>query len=169
MSVQQHRQQAPASLGFGVLTVSDSRDETSDVSGPKIRQLITAAGHRVVEAILQPDHSVEIRWAVQGLLANPEVDVIVITGGTGLSPRDVTLEAVVPLFERPIEGFGELFRMLSWEQVGAAAMLSRATAGVVGTRALFLLPGSPKAVELAMARLILPEVAHLVGLLRRKT
>lgn len=169
MSVQRHRQEAPSSLGFGVLTVSDTRDEKSDVSGPKIRQRITDAGHRVVEAILEPDHPVEIRWAVQGLLTDPEIDVIVVTGGTGLSPRDVTLEAVVPLFERPIEGFGELFRMLSWEQVGAAAMLSRATAGVVGRRAIFLLPGSPKAVELAMERLILPEVAHLVGILRKKT
>jgi molybdenum cofactor biosynthesis protein B len=168
MSVHEHRAQAPSTLGFGVITASDTRDASSDVSGDRIRERITAAGHRVVESMLEPDHTVEIRWAVQGLLANPKIDVVVVTGGTGLSPRDVTLDAVVPLFERPLEGFGELFRMLSWEQVGAAAMLSRATAGVVGPRAVFLLPGSPKAVELAMERLILPEAPHLVAILRRK-
>ena len=168
MSVEQHREQAPKRLGFGILTVSDTRTPQDDVSGPRIRELVTAAGHRVVETLLQPDHTVEIRWAVQGLLADPEIDVVVVTGGTGLSPRDVTLDAVVPLFERPVEGFGELFRMLSWQEVGAAAMLSRASAGVVSGCPVFLLPGSPKAVELAMSRLILPEAAHLVGLLRKR-
>ena len=98
----------------------------------------------------------------------PEVDVVVLTGGTGFSPRDITLAAVGPLLERPVEGFGELFRMLSYQQVGAAAMLSRAAAGLIEGRAVFLLPGSPKAVALAMEKLILPETGHLLGQVRRE-
>jgi molybdenum cofactor biosynthesis protein B len=103
------------------------------------------------------------------MLARPGVDVVVATGGTGFSPRDLTLEAVAPLFDRPLEGFGELFRMLSYQQVGAAAMLSRAAAGLIGDRAVFLLPGSPKAVTLAMEALILPEAGHLLSQARRAT
>lgn len=114
-----------------------------------------------------PDDVSLIRTAVERALGLSEVDVIVTTGGTGFSPRDVTVEAVSPFFDRPIEGFGELFRHLSFEEVGAAAILSRATAGLVGTRAVFLLPGSPKAVALALDRLILPEVGHLLGQARR--
>lgn len=167
-SVQEHREQAPEHLGFGVVTASGSRTEEDDTSGDLIRERVGRAGHRVVESMVVPDHTVEIRWAVQGLLARGDVDVVVVTGGTGFSPRDVTVEAVSPLFEEEVVGFGELFRMLSWEQVGSAAMLSRATAGVARGRALFLLPGSPKAVALAMDRLILPETPHLVGLVRKK-
>ena len=167
-SVREHREQAPERLGFGVVTASSSRSEEDDTSGDLVRQRVREAGHEVVESVLVPDHSVEIRWAVRGFLARGEVDVVVVTGGTGFSPRDVTVEAVYPLFEEEIVGFGELFRLLSWEQVGSAAMLSRATAGVARGRAIFLLPGSPKAVALAMDRLILPETAHLVGLIRKK-
>lgn len=162
----EHRRRAPDRLGFGVVTVSDTRTPEDDASGDRIRELVKEAGHRVVESMIQPDQTADIRWAVRGLLARTDLDVVVVTGGTGLAPRDVTVEAVAPLFEQPVEGFGELFRMLSWEQVGAAAMLSRARAGVARGRAVFLLPGSPKAVELAMERLILPEAAHLVGIAR---
>ena len=167
MSAEQHRQTAPAVLGFAVLTVSDSRAKADDVSGRAIRDLISAAGHPIVDSTLVPDDVEAIRAAVDRFLALPDVDVVVTTGGTGFSPRDVTLSAVAPLFDRPVEGFGELFRMLSYQQVGAAAMLSRAAAGLVGTKAVFLLPGSPKAVALAMEKLILPEAAHLLGQARR--
>ena len=167
MSAEQHRQAAPAVLGFAVLTVSDSRAKADDVSGRTLRDLISSAGHPIVDSTLVPDDVEAIRGAVQRFLALPGVDVVVATGGTGFSPRDVTLEAAAPLFERPVEGFGELFRMLSYQQVGAAAMLSRAAAGLVGTKAVFLLPGSPKAVALAMEKLILPEAAHLLGQARR--
>lgn len=166
-SVREHREQAPDRLGFGVVTASGSRTAEDDTSGDLVRERVRAAGHRVVESRVVPDHTVEIRGAVQALLARDEVDVVVVTGGTGFTPRDVTVEAVSPIFEHEVVGFGELFRMLSWEQVGAAAMLSRATAGVARGRAIFLLPGSPKAVALAMDRLILPETAHLVGLVRK--
>jgi molybdopterin adenylyltransferase len=168
MSAEQHRSTAPVILGFAILTVSDTRGKRDDTSGEAIRELAAAAGHRIVDSTLVRDDVAAIRDAVRRMLALPEVDVVVTTGGTGFSPRDVTLDAVGPLLDQPVDGFGELFRMLSYSQVGAAAMLSRAAAGLVGTRAVFLLPGSPKAVTLAMQALILPEAAHLVGQARRR-
>jgi molybdenum cofactor biosynthesis protein B len=167
MSAERHRQAAPAVLGYAVITVSDTRAWADDTSGRAICDLISAAGQRIADSTLVRDDVAAIREAVRRLLALPEVDVVVTTGGTGFSPRDLTLEALGPLLERPVEGFGELFRMLSYEQVGAAAMLSRAAAGLIGVKAVFLLPGSPKAVALAMEKLILPEVAHLLGQARR--
>jgi molybdenum cofactor biosynthesis protein B len=164
---EQHRRAAPTVLGFSILTVSDTRAERDDASGDTIRNLVSGAGHRLVDSTLVPDDVAAIRDAARRMLAHAGVDVVVTTGGTGFSPRDVTLDALGPLFDQRIDGFGELFRMLSYNQVGAAAMLSRAAAGLVGTRALFLLPGSPKAVKLAVEALILPEVAHLLGQARR--
>lgn len=167
MSAEQHRRSAPEVLGFGLITVSDSRTPEDDVSGRTLSGMAHVAGHRVEGPLLVPDDVAAIRAAVRDLLSRPAIDVVVLTGGTGFSPRDVTLDAVLPLFERPIEGFGELFRFLSYQQVGAAAMLSRAAAGLVGTRAVFMLPGSPKAVSLAMEKLILPEAGHLLAQARR--
>jgi len=170
MSVEQHRRASPHVLGFAVITISDTRTPGDDVSGRTLSEMAREAGHRVEEAVLVPDEVAAIRGAVEQALAREGVDVIVLTGGTGFSPRDVTLEAVGPLLERPIEGFGELFRMLSYQQVGSAAMLSRAAAGLVGShayQAIFLLPGSPKAVSLAMEKLILPEAGHLLGQARK--
>jgi molybdenum cofactor biosynthesis protein B len=167
MSAEQHRQYAPAVLGFAVITVSDSRRPEDDTSGRTIREMAEASGHRVEDSTLVPDDVAAIRAALWRMLARPGVDVVVTTGGTGLSPRDLTLEAAGPLLDRPVEGFGELFRMLSYNQVGAAAMLSRAAAGLIGERAVFLLPGSPKAVALAMEKLILPEAGHLLAQARR--
>jgi molybdenum cofactor biosynthesis protein B len=168
MSVEQHRSSAPGVLGLGLITVSDTRRPDDDVSGSSLAALAQVAGHRVEGPLVVPDDVAAIRAAVRRMLAVPWVDVVVLTGGTGFSPRDVTLDAVVPLFDKPVEGFGELFRMLSWQQVGAAAMLSRAAAGLIGDRAVFLLPGSPKAVSLAMEKLILPEAGHLLGQARRE-
>src|SRR5436305_7199737 len=167
-SVEQHRRASPAVLGFGLITVSDTRGAEDDASGRSLAALAQVAGHRVEGPVVVPDDVAAIRGAVRRMLAVRWVDVVVLNGGTGFSPRDVTLDAVVPLFDRPVEGFGELFRMLSWQQVGAAAMLSRAAAGLVGDRAVFLLPGSPKAVSLAMEKLILPEAGHLVSQARRE-
>lgn len=168
-AVDQHRSYAPHSLGFAVLTASDSRAEAEDHSGQIIAELVTAAAHRVVDRRVVRDEVAAIRAAVDGAFAKHQADVVVINGGSGFSPRDVTLEAVAPLLERTVEGFGELFRMLSFEQVGAAAMLSRATAGIIGDNVVFVLPGSPQAVELAMRQLILPEAAHLLGQVRRQS
>jgi molybdenum cofactor biosynthesis protein B len=167
MSAEEHRAAAPGVLGFGLITVSDSRAKADDVSGRLLREGVVAAGHLVVETVLVADDVAAIRAAVGRLLEQPGLDVVVATGGTGFSPRDLTVEAVAPLFDRPVEGFGELFRMLSYQQVGAAAMLSRAAAGLVRDRAVFLLPGSPKAVTLALEALILPEAAHLLAQARR--
>jgi molybdenum cofactor biosynthesis protein B len=167
MSAEQHRRLAPAVLGFAVLTVSDSRRPEDDTGGRTIREMAEAKGHRIEDSTLVRDDVPAIRAALRSLLARPGVDVVVATGGTGFSPRDLTLEAVEPLFDLAIDGFGELFRMLSYNQVGAAAMLSRAAAGLIGDRAVFLLPGSPKAVTLAMEALILPEAGHLLSQARR--
>ena len=163
----QHRAYGPDRLGFAALTVSDSRTAADDASGDEIARRVAAAGHRLVERRIVSDEIVAIRAAAGELLCLDDVDVLVLSGGTGCSPRDLTLEAAAPLFERRIDGFGELFRMLSFEEVGAAAMLSRAAAGIIGRRAVFVLPGSPKAVALALERLILTEAGHLLGQARR--
>lgn len=165
--VEAHRGYSPGRLGFGVVTVSDSRTAADDTGGGTVRRMVEEAGHRVVVGRIVRDEVEAVRAAVGELLADAAVDVVVLTGGTGFSPRDVTPEAVRPLVEREVEGFGELFRWLSHAEIGAAAMLSRAGAGVVGGRAVFWLPGSPKAVELAMRELILPEAGHLIGQARR--
>jgi molybdenum cofactor biosynthesis protein B len=162
-----HRSEAPRALGFAVLTVSDTRTTASDRSGPVVRELIVAAGHAVRRAAIVADEPVAIRVEVEACLADPACDAVVLTGGTGVAPRDVTPEAVRPLLDRELSGFGELFRQLSFAAIGPAAMLSRATAGVARGRALFLLPGSPAGAALAMDRLVLPEAGHLVAQARR--
>ena len=166
-AAEDHRRMAPETLGFAVVTVSDSRAVAEDESGALVRRLAAEAGHHVEMSTLVHDDVAAIRRALGQILATPGIDVVVVTGGTGFAPRDLTTEAAVPLFERVVEGFGELFRMLSYRQVGAAAMLSRAAAGMAFGRAIFLLPGSPKAVDLAMRELILPEAAHLISQARR--
>jgi molybdenum cofactor biosynthesis protein B len=166
-AVEDHRAYAPNTLAFAVLTASDSRDETDDRSGGVIAELLQAAGYRLIARQVLPDEIETIRSATEALVENSEVDVIVLTGGTGLAPRDISVEAVSPLLKRKIEGFGELFRTLSYQEIGAAAMLSRACAGVSGRTAVFVIPGSPKAAKLAMESLILPEIGHLLGQLRR--
>lgn len=168
MSAEEHRRAAPEVLGFGLITVSDSRASKDDVSGRTLSELARAAGHRVEGPVVVPDDVSAIRRAVRRMLGLAGIDAVVLSGGTGFSPRDVTLDAVLPLFDQTIDGFGELFRFLSYQQVGAAAMLSRSAAGLVGDRAVFLLPGSPKAVSLAMEKLILPETGHLLSQARRE-
>jgi len=165
-TVEEHKSYGPRHIAFAVLTASDSRTEDEDESGSRIVAMATEAGHRVVGQRLVPDEVSAIRSAVEDVL-KAGADVVVLNGGSGFAPRDVSVEAVIPLLGRVIEGFGELFRSLSFQQVGAAAMLSQAIAGVVGQSVVFVLPGSPKAVELAMAELILPEAGHLLGQIRR--
>lgn len=165
-SVEEHHAYAPGQLAIAVLTASDSRGDREDESGKKIAEMAIEAGHQVVARQIVADEIAAIRSVVEKAL-EVGADVVVLNGGTGFASRDVSVEAVLPLFDRVIEGFGELFRTLSFQQVGAAAMLSRAIAGVVGRSVVFVLPGSPKAVELAMAELILPETGHLLGQIRR--
>jgi molybdenum cofactor biosynthesis protein B len=166
-----HRQNAPEIVKFAIITVSTSRYETygsvptprqaDDISGTVMMDLITGSGFEVITYSLLPDNETLIAGKVQEL-AGLEIHVIVISGGTGLAPEDVTLEAVEPLFGKTIPGFGELFRMKSLDDVGTAALLSRAAAGIVGRCAVFCLPGSPAAVELALKKLIIPEATHIV-------
>jgi molybdopterin adenylyltransferase len=154
------------SVGFAIVTVSDSRDLFQDASGALLAELVQKAGHRVARRALVRDEAPQIQAALRDA-SHEGVDVIVFTGGTGVARRDVTVETLAPRFAKTIPGFGELFRWTSFQEMGSAAMASRAEAGVIGGRLVFLLPGSPDACRLAMERLILPEVGHLVGLLRR--
>jgi molybdenum cofactor biosynthesis protein B len=148
-----------------VLTISDTRTDANDASGDAIVGLLTGAGHQVAGRRIVRDDPEAVREAVQA--AVKAVDVVITTGGTGITARDSTYEAITALLDKRLDGFGELFRMLSYAEIGAAAMLSRATAGSIGTTAAFSLPGSEPAVRLAMTRLILPEVGHVVRELRR--
>lgn len=162
----EHRATAPTSVASFVVTCSDTRDAKTDEGGALARRLLESAGHPVLGALVIPDEATAIRAALEQALA-AGARAVIFTGGTGLARRDVTLDTLAPLFERALPGFGELFRMLSWEQVGSAALLSRAGAGVVRGAAVFALPGSPKGVSLALERLILPELGHLVRELSR--
>ncbi len=146
-----------------VLTISDTRTLETETSGRAIAELLTAAGHSVVGRASVKDEPADVRRVVSEALQTSAARAIITTGGTGLAKRDSTFEALTALFDKRIDGFGELFRMLSFEEIGAAAMLSRATAGIAGGRVIFLLPGSEAAVRLAMERLILPELGHIVG------
>jgi molybdenum cofactor biosynthesis protein B len=162
VSVGEHKAQAPAAVACYVLTISDTRTPDSDTSGRAIRSLLEEAGHAISGHDIERDDPARITARLRERLSDPGTQVVISTGGTGISPRDGTYEAVTALFEKRLDGFGELFRMMSFEEIGAAAMLSRATAGTVGRKAIFALPGSEKAVRLAMTRLILPEIGHVV-------
>lgn len=162
MSVTTHRTAAPSSVPCLVLTVSDTRTVETDTSGQAIVALLEAAGHTVAARELVPDDPIKVAEAIRAHLGRKNVRAVITTGGTGITSRDTTYEAVTALFEKHMNGFGELFRMLSYAQVGAAAMLSRACAGVVTGCVVFVLPGSEAAVRLAMEKLILPELGHVV-------
>ena len=167
MSHQEHKSHAPASVACYVLTVSDSRTPDTDNGGRTIRELLEAAGHSVTGHAIVRDEPSQVTATVRAQLADTRTQVIVTTGGTGITSRDGTFEAVDALLEKRLEGFGELFRMLSFQEIGPSAMMSRATAGTVGRKAIFILPGSPNAVQLAMTRLILPELGHVAQQLNR--
>ncbi|NQW05315.1 MAG: MogA/MoaB family molybdenum cofactor biosynthesis protein [Acidobacteria bacterium] len=162
MSVAEHRSASPQVVPCLVLTVSDTRTRDTDTSGQAIASLLEAAGHTVVARELVPDDPAKVAEAIRAHLGRKDVRAVITTGGTGITSRDSTYEAVSAMFDKHLDGFGELFRMLSYEQVGAAAMLSRACAGVVTGHIVFVLPGSEAAVRLAMEKLILPELGHVV-------
>ncbi len=161
-SVNEHRDSAPNSVGCVVITVSDTRTAETDTSGAIMRERLAAAGHRVVDYRIVKDEPVEIDALLDRCAENPACQAILINGGTGIARRDTTFDVISQRIEKPLPGFGELFRMLSYEEIGAAAMLSRATAGVFRGRIVFSTPGSSNAVRLAMDKLIAGELAHLV-------
>ncbi|MBO3840822.1 MAG: molybdenum cofactor biosynthesis protein MoaB [Candidatus Brockarchaeota archaeon] len=167
MDYLEHRKASPRSLVFALVTVSDSRTVETDESGRIAEDILKSSGHEVCKRIIVPNDEGEIRRIIEELLSNGGIDVILTIGGTGLSRRDVTVETVSKTVEKRIEGFGELFRFLSYSEIGTAAMLTRAFAGVVKGKILICLPGSKNAVELAIRRLILPEIGHMVREARR--
>ena len=162
VSQEEHKSHAPKAVGCFVLTVSDTRTEATDTGGQAIRDLLESAGHVVTGRAIVRDDPDAVAGAVTQQLSDARTQVIVTTGGTGVTSRDGTFEAIDRLLEKRLTGFGELFRMLSFEQIGAAAMMSRAMAGTASGKAIFVLPGSPDAVRLAMTRLIIPELGHVV-------
>jgi len=162
MSHVEHKATAPRSVRCYVITISDTRTEETDTAGRAIAELLRGAGHQVVGRTIVKDDPGFVRGAIERQLADPNVQAVITTGGTGISSRDSTYEAVSALLRKRLDGFGELFRMLSYEQIGSAAMLSRACAGLVAGRIVVALPGSEAAVRLAMERLLIPELGHLV-------
>ena len=162
MSHLEHKAQAPASIACFILTVSDTRTADTDTSGRAIRDLLVEGGHRVTGHAIVRDEPEHVTAQVLAQLDEPATQVIITTGGTGITSRDGTFEAVSGLLEKRLDGFGELFRMLSYQDIGAAAMMSRAVAGAVRRKIIFVLPGSEHAVRLAMTRLILPELPHVI-------
>jgi molybdenum cofactor biosynthesis protein B len=160
-----HRKDAPKSVRCFVLTISDTRTPASDTSGNAIADALLGAGHEVIGRQLVRDEPAEVRQAVSARVHDAQV--IVTTGGTGITSRDSTYEAIAALLDKTIDGFGELFRSLSYAEIGSAAMMSRACAGTIGRTAVFALPGSEPAVRLALDKLILPEIGHVVRELQR--
>jgi molybdenum cofactor biosynthesis protein B len=166
MSHRHHHRSGPLSVACAVVTVSDTRTTATDRSGQLLRAALERAGHVVVDYTIVKDDPKRLRACLRTIRRRGRARVIVTSGGTGIAPRDRTFEAIDALLETRLPGFGELFRMLSYRQVGSAAMLSRATAGVWCGLLLFSVPGSPDAVRLAARRLILPELRHAAGLVR---
>ena len=162
MSYQEHKQKAPQSVSCAVLTISDSRTEQDDESGRLIRQKLSLNGHRVVAYSVLKDEADSIEKKIYELLTEEELQVIVTNGGTGVSHRDITVETISSILEKKLDGFGELFRFLTYQEIGTGSIMSRAIAGVARGKVLLSLPGSPKATELAMDKIILPEIGHLV-------
>ncbi len=167
MSHLDHKATSPASVACFVLTISDTRKEGTDTSGRAIADALQAGGHLVTDRKIVRDEPDSIRATIMSAIADPAVQVIITTGGTGITSRDSTYEVLVGLLDKRLDGFGELFRVLSYQDIGAAAMMSRACGGTAQGKIILSLPGSENAVRLAMTKLILPELGHLVRELSR--
>ena len=165
MSAPPHHTDRTRSVGCAVLTVSDTRTADTDASGTRVRELLEAAGHRVVAYDILPDDPARLRPRLVELVSG-STEAVILSGGTGLAPRDNTYEVVVGLLDKRLDGFGELFRSLSFADIGPPAMLSRAVAGVAGRTVVVALPGSTNAVDLAVRRLLVPVLGHMVALVR---
>ncbi len=166
-SAAEHRMQSPTSLGCAVVTVSDTRTEATDSGGQAVVDYLVQAGHRVIDRRIVRDEPDEMRHLLLAYRDRSDIDAVLLTGGTGVTSRDQTPETVAGLLTKTLSGYGELFRMLSYQEIGAAAMLSRAVGGLLGRTVILTMPGSPAAVHLAMQKLILPELPHLVREARR--
>ena len=166
-SVHKHRESAPETVRVAIVTISDTRTRETDTGGDIAEELLTDAGQEVVERRIVRDEVAGIRNNLVDLLARSDVDAVVTTGGTGISARDTTYEVLERMIEKRLDGFGEIFRMLSYEEIGSAAIMSRALAGSVGSKFVASLPGSRNAVRLAVEKLLVPELAHIVFELRK--
>ncbi|MFO7965106.1 MAG: MogA/MoaB family molybdenum cofactor biosynthesis protein [Desulfobacterales bacterium] len=162
MSARHHKKQAPKLVTLGILTISSTRTLSDDKSGNWMAELARKEGHKVVHREVIPDDKAAITKAVSATISQKEPDVMILTGGTGISPRDVTIEAVKPLLSKELSAFGPIFAQLSWEEIDSAALLSRAVAGVVQSTVIFCIPGSLNACKLACKALIFPELGHVV-------
>lgn len=161
--LKEHRKKSPEIVHCAVMTISDTRNKDTDKSGKLLHELLERDNHKVIHYEVVPDEKNSINHMIKRFLENKKIEVIIINGGTGIAKRDVTIEAVKPLLDKEIPGFGELFRYLSYElEIGSASFLSRAIAGVANQKAIFSIPGSTGAVKLAMDKLILPELGHMV-------
>ena len=158
----EHKATAPRAVGCWVLTVSDTKTPETDTSGMLIRKLLTEAGHPVVGSSIVRDEPKDVQRVIREACASDAVKVVIATGGTGITSRDSTYEAIDAMLDKRLPGFGELFRMLSYQEIGAAAMLSRAQLGIHARRIVVSLPGSPNACRLALEMLLIPELPHLV-------
>lgn len=168
MSYRKHIEESSTDpVRCAVLTVSDTRTPETDTSGRRMRELLIEGRHQVVDARILPDEPSKLEELLRQWLGRSDIDAILTNGGTGISRRDQTIGVIEGLLDRVLPGFGELFRMLSWEEIGSGSMLSRAVGGVAGNKLLFALPGSTAAVELGMKKLILPELKHLLNQLRK--
>ena len=161
-TVTQHKSEAPEHLGCAVITISDTRTLDDDRGGSLVQELLQASGHAVLERCIVKDEPAAIRFRVESLARDERVQAILLTGGTGIGRRDWTFETVSGMLTKPLPGYGELFRALSYQEIGAAAMLSRTVGGLLGETVVLTMPGSPAAVRLALEKLILPELGHLV-------
>jgi molybdopterin adenylyltransferase len=168
MSVEEHKAKGKRSIKCFVVTVSDTRDETTDESGQLIKSMLTDEKHPLAGYRIVKDEPKEIEARLREALANERVEAVIVNGGTGISPRDGTYEVIVGLLEKRLDGFGEIFRYLSYQDIGSAAIMSRAVAGSAQGKVLISLPGSKGAVRLAMEKLILPELRHMVSQLQGK-
>jgi molybdenum cofactor biosynthesis protein B len=162
LGIEEHKKHAPSTLNCAVITVSSSRTKENDESGKAIINIFEKEGHNVIQYDLVKDDISGIRGALDNTMAEESIKAIILNGGTGISKQDVTIEAVKPYLEKELKGFGELFRLLSYKEIGSPAMLSRSLAGVGKGRIIICLPGSTNACKLAMEKLIIPELGHLV-------
>jgi molybdenum cofactor biosynthesis protein B len=168
MSVHEHKEKGKKSIRCFVITVSDTRDEGTDTSGQTIKKFLADEGHQAMGYQIVKDEPVQIETLLNQALSQSDVDAVIVNGGTGISPRDGTYEVVSRFLEKKLDGFGEIFRYLSYLDIGSAAIMSRAAAGTAGGKVLISLPGSRGAVTLAMEKLILPELRHMVSQLQGK-
>lgn len=168
MTMQEHRRDQKAEAAVAILVTSDTRKPETDETGKKAIQLLESAGHKVKAHLIVSNDADEIKEAFNGFIDDEKIQVIITSGGTGIGPKDMTVDAVSGCFEKVIVGFGELFRRLSFEEIGMAAMISRAAAGVVGGKLVFCLPGSRGAMETALSKIIIPSMGHMLWELNRR-